>query len=197
MQKKNKFDKYFKFSYNKYMTNYNMGTVSSSSFLTTTGTDASVSYVVNNSTRQKREKINPKINFSPYKPNEYKKYIIENYDSVYDVDVGLNKTFYFKNIWICSIYYDYLSKEFIDIKPRRQLCRLSKTIGVNNTTIDYVENVRDFDNVLKIKNCNFSSKKIKKCFTEDEANNQYIFLRNEYLKKLNEDQDKINSFINR
>jgi len=149
-------------------------------------------------TRKKREKIDPMLNFSLYKPNEYKKYLIDDpYEVIENNYVRCStRTFFFKKIWITGIYYNLTTDEFIDIKPRKQLCRLFTTTVNSYIKMDYVDDIAIHDScIIQIYDCSFNSKKIKKCFTEEEAIEQYVFLRKEYMKKLKKDKDKIDNFI--
>lgn len=162
---------------------------------TTTSTDTIATYAI--TTKKRRSRSLEFTEYSVHKPNAYKSFLKAN--SISNITAGKHhdtREFYFGYLWITGIYHDFITKETVIVKPKKQLCRLADRNQYSNAKIDYVD---DFDTtpycVIEIEGFNFNSKKIKKCFTKQEAEKHYQHLKEEYLKKVESEKQKLNEFI--
>lgn len=167
----------------------------------TTSTFDTTSTVIVSNARKRRSKSPEFTEYTVHKPNTYKSFLKAN--SIKHLSDywphGIKREFYFGYLWITGIYFDFVSKEAVIIKPRKQLCRLADRNKYLPAKIEYVD---DFDStpdkhVIQIEDFSFNSKKIKKCFTEQDAKKHYHFLKEEYIKKVNEEKQKLDDFVDK
>lgn len=160
-----------------------------------TSSDTSVNSVVVNSTpRKKREPTDKLLLYRVHKPKEHISFIIENFEKKINTKIsGMSCTLYFANFWITGLFLDKNKKEVLNIKPRKQLCRVY--IDSESKIKDAIRFAENFeDNVytsFNVEDLEFSSNKIKKCFSEQEAYEHYSHLKDIILSRLDKEIEEL------
>ncbi len=156
------------------------------------------SYYVTTPVRKKREIKEKFMNFSVHTLPEYRKFMVDEYDvkkvNTQFYSSNLNSLHYFKKMWVTGLVFNLDTKKQLILEPVEVLCRLN-VVGKSGGDIMFCLDESDLFTDKEFHGYNFKSKNLKKCFSRQEANEQYLYIRKKYEEKIDREIHEMLDFL--
>ena len=169
---------------------------------TTTGTiidgASSQNYYVTTPMRKKREVKDKFMNYSVHKPSEYRAFIIDEYEVKKVIKhaflKNLETTYYFKKLWVTGLLFDSKKGKHLILEPFETMCRYN-SMGNSTGNVQFCADEDELTTNGEVYEHDFRSKNLKKCFTKQEAAEQYIYMREKYEEKIDQEIRNMTNFL--